>query len=201
MVYDLRVSGGRAYRNIEVAPPKADPRNASNARHPNPTREKAGEYKAHYNWTLFMSPRTDSRLRQAHDRRQTHTGDSPIYSLSIPSASSPTVFAGVENGVYQLDFTSILDRYPDPVFAPTIERTQRGEIDVKTSWNPNGDVMNLSMYDKTDETSLGMNLWTQAGVGLYKGAVASLDERWRDPSEVDHFARRPSRWPTPGARR
>ncbi|KAF2812115.1 uncharacterized protein BDZ99DRAFT_496630 [Mytilinidion resinicola] len=194
MVYDLRVSGGRAYHNIEVPP---STQRHYNTRHPRATKPKVEKKSdAHYNWNVFLNPRGVNQFRAQHGRRShnnRYERDSPVYTLSLPSPSSPTLFAGVEDAVIQLDFTGILDAHPDPVFASTIERTQRGEISVKKSWNPRGDVMNFGMYDKTDENALGMNLWVQAGVGLYKGTATGLDDRWRDPSQVDPLPQRSNR--------
>lgn len=44
-------------------------------------------------------------------RRARHTGSyrGPIYTLSSPSPSSPTIYAGVVDGVYRLDFASTDD--------------------------------------------------------------------------------------------
>ncbi|KAF2488459.1 hypothetical protein BU16DRAFT_520608 [Lophium mytilinum] len=193
MVYDLRVSGGRSYYNIEVPPTTQRHHKARNPRATRPKMEKKSD--AHYNWNVFLNPRGVNQFRAQNSRRShnRYERDSPVYTLSLPSPSSPTLFAGVEDAVIQLDFTAILDVHPDPFFASTLERTQRGEINVKKSWNPRGDVMNFGMYDKTDQTAFGMNLWVQAGVGHYQGTAPGLDDRWRDPSQVDPTPQRSNR--------
>jgi hypothetical protein len=88
------------------------------------------------------------------------------------------LFAGVENNIVELDFVSMLDKHPDPLFAHGLVRDPRGNINVARSWNPKGDVLNFAMVEHTKTTRLR----TQAGVGKYAGVLAGYDERWRDGS-------------------
>lgn len=175
-VFDLRVSGGRAYHHIDVPCPK------SSVRRQPPKAPAAGHSKqawrsARYSWNIFLNP------RNGHHARLRST-ESPIYSLSLPSPHSASIFAGVENAIVQFDFVSMLDRHPDPIFAPALERSRHSEqIDVKRSWNPRKDVLNLGMFEQVPETG-GMRLLVQAGIGQYRGSVEGLDERWTDPSTV-----------------
>lgn len=183
-VFDLRVGGGRAYHHLDVpvtATTKPSQSRHSNRHHvPHSHPAKAS---THYGWNLFLNPRNSSVPRQ-HQRSSHRSADSPIYSLSLPSSSSPTLFAGVENNVVQLDFVSVLDAHPDPLFAPALERFHRtGQIDVKSSWNPRHDVLQLAMYGQSAENGGAVQLMVQAGVGKYRGEMGrGLDERWRDPA-------------------
>ena len=81
----------------------------------------------------------------------------------------------------ELNFTSMLDKHPDPVFSRGIVRDQRGIVNIIKSWNPKHDVLNFAMYEHA--ASAGMRLRTQAGIGLYNGQLPGYDERWRDSGE------------------
>ncbi|KPI40896.1 uncharacterized protein AB675_10861 [Cyphellophora attinorum] len=55
----------------------------------------------------FQSLRTSLPPATTHNNTVPYSGS--IYSLSIPSPTSPTIYAGIENHVLQLDFTSTDD--------------------------------------------------------------------------------------------
>ena len=76
--------------------------------------------------------------------------ESSVYSLASPSSSSPYLYAGVENAVLELAFTSILDKHPDPTyFAPW--RPQKGGKE--DNWRSK-EVLDLAMYDQTPDMKL-----------------------------------------------
>jgi hypothetical protein len=129
-------------------------------------------------WNLFLNPRNQIQQNQRWQRAASRATESPVYSLSSPSPSSPSLFAGVENNIVELDFVSMLDKHPDPIFAHGLVRDHRGNINVARSWNPKGDVLNFAMVEHTKT----MRLRTQAGVGKYAGVIAGYDERWREGS-------------------
>jgi WD40 repeat protein len=161
--WDLRVSGGRRYHYTDLSSTNAASQSATSRNE----------------WNLFLNPRNQPQQQQRNSRwRDTRSTESPVYSLSSPSPTSPTLFAGVENNVVELSFISMLDKHPDPIYAHGLVRDQRGNINITRSWNPKGDVLNFAMYDHSRTGEL--RLKTQAGVGLYRGALAGFDERWRD---------------------
>ncbi|KAF2423719.1 hypothetical protein EJ08DRAFT_652601 [Tothia fuscella] len=164
--WDLRVSGGRCYHytDLNVAETQSRPTESSQN-----------------GWNLFLNPRNTLQVnggRGGPRWRRDRATESPVYSLSTPSSTSPTLFAGVENNVVELDFVSMLDKHPDPIFKNGITRDQRGNINVNRSWNPKGDVLNFAMYEQAKSGDL--RLKTQAGVGLYQSTLKGYDERWRD---------------------
>jgi WD40 repeat protein len=163
--FDLRVSGGRTYHYTDVGSSPDSPKSKD-------TSKKSG-------WNLFLNPRNNINPTSSRWQRSRAT-ESPVYSLSSPSATSPTLFAGVENNVVELDFISMLDKHPDPIFAHGLARDQRGNINIVKSWNPKGDVLNFAMYDHS-KTGFA-RLRTQAGIGKYTGVIDGLDERWRESS-------------------
>lgn len=173
--FDMRVAGGRAFQYAHVG-------SASGNKCDHQDKDtSAGWHNNRYGWNLFLNPRNQTRHNQRrNDRRSTN---SPVYALSSPSPFSPTIYAGVENNVVQLDFTSIADGHPDPMFQHSLVRMGKHKaINLQKSWNPRGDVLNLAAYEQS--TNGAMRLRVQVGVGKYEGALSGWDERWRDSSDI-----------------
>jgi hypothetical protein len=198
-VFDLRVSGSRAYRSLSVSTQSSQtlkPNSMTGDFTSNKiVRETVGrDAKATTvmdGWNLFLHPRgqQDTRPRMHNSRVDF---DSPIYSLSIPSATSPSLYAGVEGSVRVIDFHSVTDAHPDLRFDNAIERhADSGLIDIKKSYNPFDNVLDLGMYEQGNEQSLRMKLYVQghvddglreSGAGKDQEGLGDLDERWKDPS-------------------
>lgn len=96
---------------------------------------------------------------------------SPVYSLSSPSTYSPTIYAGLEGRLVEIDVVDVYDRFPDPVF-----NIPANVEDVKALWDPNGKALELAGYDQTS------NKLMKQMVGLKKAANSpagtGLDGRW-----------------------
>lgn len=185
-VFDLRITGGRAYHYLDAAvrtPDSLDllqiggPAKQDGLHTPPQSNDCA--------WNLFINPRNRVSGRSGSVRQQSwnnrRSTESPIYSLSSPSPASPSLFAGVENNIVEFNIVSMLDRHPDPVFEPGVKRKGR-HIDVKGTWNPHGDVLNLAMYEQSATAALRLRV--QTGAGILPGTIPGYDERWRDSSEV-----------------
>lgn len=187
--FDLRMSGGQArYHEAHLT--------GKDRSHPHRrgTKHKDSDAQSAAGWNLFLDPRDEARaMRQSlpsrFGRGRGHGGRnirppfrvSPIYSLSSPSPCSPSMFAGLENRVVQIDLTSMVDQHPDPIFECGLVRQQEnGKIDVVKTWDPAGDVLNLAMFEHHDEVNIG--LMSQAGAedALKREMwVGGYDERWR----------------------
>ncbi len=77
----------------------------------------------------------------------------------------------------------MLDQYPDPVFGHRIQRNGNGRLDIEKTWNPFGQVVQLSMYNHTGRAALML----QKPVGTLtdcQSAISDLDERWYDIGAV-----------------
>ncbi|KAF2866973.1 hypothetical protein BDV95DRAFT_611258 [Massariosphaeria phaeospora] len=196
-VFDLRLSGSHAYHTIRLSaqqPPKSKAKSFSfesivfGEDTKTITSISGG-------WNLYLNPRNPDRhrVRTPHARPHRTTEDSPIYSLSIPSPMSPNIYAGREGSITSLTFLSVADPHPDPLLSSAIQRfPDTNAIDIKSSYDPSDDVMNLGMYEQGDEQHLGMQLMIQDSVGMgvvksaeqrNEGRFRGLDERWKDPSE------------------
>ncbi|KAK4893901.1 hypothetical protein LTR27_007707 [Elasticomyces elasticus] len=137
-------------------------------------------------WNLFLKPHhnTSSSSTSAAGRRGSYysrsSHESSVYSLASSSPSSPFMYAGVENAVLELGFTSALDRHQDPAFF------QPWHVSRKEKRDSNGNEgLDLAMYD---QTAGNVKLFTQRSVGetrrlngytLDDPTVEGLDERWR----------------------
>ncbi|OAP58207.1 hypothetical protein AYL99_07297 [Fonsecaea erecta] len=97
--FDLRMPGARAYSYLD-----ARPRPPQTIKRPTPQRDI----------NIFLTPTVNigERLWEPlprHPRKRSQRYRGSVYSLSSPSSSSPTIFAGIENHVLQLDFISTDD--------------------------------------------------------------------------------------------
>ncbi|KIW02530.1 uncharacterized protein PV09_06328 [Verruconis gallopava] len=162
--FDIRVPGGRMYHYAD----------SSNWRKRKVESALSGSQDT--GWNVFLNPRNE--IQQRWSRASARATESPVYSLSTPSSVSATLFAGVENHIVELDFISMLDKHPNPIFSRSIVRDQQGNINVAKSWNPKHDVLNFAMYEHSPDNAI--KLKTQAGVGSYAGQIKGYDERWRD---------------------
>lgn len=188
-VFDVRLSGNCAYESIPVPRASSLPNGQSSFRLHAPPNFPSKQ--PNTGWNLYTSPRS------VRPRLQ----NSSVYSLSLPSPTSPFLYAGIEDAVIEFAFTSVLDRHPDPMFTPTLSYSEQdGSIDVVKSWDPEGDVVNMGMYEWSDRSAgVGMQLVNQASVkrtaAYWKGKdktanigadvenKKALDERWRAPSD------------------
>lgn len=185
--FDLRVSGGRAYdyTKIRATKPRVPPRQNENE-----LDVGSGD------WNLFLGPRAQEpfgwggfssrrtyRHRHYWRREDQRAADSPIYSLRSPSPCSPSLFAGLEGRIVQIDFTSTTDRYPDPIFEDSlfIDRHE-GCVNGFMTWNRRGEVIDLAMYEHNPTGAV--HLKKQAPVGDEDSGISGLDPRWRSSGAI-----------------
>lgn len=177
-VFDLRMPGGKAYHSIDLTPcSQTSSRNPATPPSPDGGVCCDLHYEHKYDrrdWNLFLNPRGPAFYRLGTRR----SSESPVYSLSSPSACSPFLFAGIENNLVQFDIVSIMDKHPDPIFKYGPKKTMSVDTDVRRKWNPEEDVMRLAMYEQVPMMS--MRLTVQAGVGDLDARVPGWDERWVD---------------------
>ena len=194
--FDLRISGGRAYHYLDTFSTGPTLPNGSShlpdeeiqminegvSSRPKKSNDKIG-------WNLFLNPREmHAAPGRGHSTWSSRRSvESPVYSLSMPSSSSPTLFAGVENAVVQLDFASVLDRHPDPVHANGMKLDVSGAVNVKHTWNIKSDVLNLAMYEQMHgEGGEAMRLKVQKSLEskTWDRRPTGLDDRWKDSSHL-----------------
>lgn len=132
-------------------------------------------------WNIFARRARSRNLRSE---------DSPVYSLSRPSAASPMLYAGLEDRVIEINFTSIMDHNPDPMFlgSSSIRRSKAVENPLRF-WSSGGtQYMNLTMYERTDNVPTlleqrHLNTFKDRN-RVYSATLASpgYDVRWQSVS-------------------
>jgi hypothetical protein len=146
--FDLRMPGARAYSYLDAATPPGQISTSQRIFHPRdsdarPSGNDLSTFPREREINIFLSLHIPPvrRLwqplpRRVDSRLPRYRGS--IYSLSAPSAFSPTVFAGIENEVIQLDFKST-----DDVTGARSKFFEHGA----TTANPDN-VLNLSCYER-----------------------------------------------------
>lgn len=143
-------------------------------------------------WNLFLKPNSATYPgRGGGNNWARRSAESSIYSLTSPSSTSPHIYAGVENAVVEIAFTSLLDERPDPAFFdhnPTFKNRNHHQWDSSGGIKA-GEILSLAMYEPES-----VNLISQRGVGemrrLNRGVkeegwkrsdcfLEGLDERWK----------------------
>jgi hypothetical protein len=190
-VFDLRLSGTHAYHTVSLGL-KAKNNIRSQDYTYNAVVNNTGHHRATITggWNVYLNPRSPpnrSAYREDYWRRGQ---DSPVYSLSIPSATSPNIYAGLEGVVQSLTFHSITDPHPDTTLSQSVVRfPDSGTVNIESSNDPQGEALNLGMYEQGTEEGLGMQLFVQDGVKtsvvqnkkrMEAAKVNDLDERWKD---------------------
>jgi len=142
-MFDIRMTGGRVYSY----------RNAVSNQDSIELSSGAGETTD--GWSMFLHPGDSASLSntRGHARRSSLTssvGDartsaSPVYSLSSPSAYSPSIFVGLEAQVTQVDMVDVFDKHSDPIF----DAHQSKTVGQKWFWDPNNNSRNLAYYEHT----------------------------------------------------
>ncbi|KAI4847836.1 hypothetical protein E4T44_04283 [Aureobasidium sp. EXF-8845] len=164
-MFDLRMSGGSIYDYAGAS----DTNDSSTG-----------------DWNVFINPRdryVNSTWRGPNSwiRR---SAEGSVYNLSSPSPTSPFIFAGVENAVVEFNFSSVLDKHPDPAFLGSSSKAKGRRDNTPSYLQHKKDVLNLAMYSQgTDGSREGMKLRTQRSVEETLGQdinTAGLDERWKE---------------------
>lgn len=154
-VFDLRLSGSHAYSSTTLSSPT--PNSTSQEVASNTPANGARKYPlpATSDWNVYLSPRIPPKRNAYREDYWRGGQDSPIYSLSIPSPTSPNIYAGLEGAIQSLTFHSIADPHTDPLLSQSIVRfADSGAVDVRSSYDPQGDALNLGMYEQGSELLL-----------------------------------------------
>lgn len=185
-VFDLRL-GSKAYSYLDATDPIPDDEPWRRGRHAGKTKD----------WSLFLKPHSATYSgRGGGNNWARRSAESSIYSLTSPSPTSPHIYAGVENAVVEMAFTSILDAHPDPVyFQPSQQRrTQHRKPERRHSFHADvgiiggmrsKEILDLAMYDQTTDMklctqrSVGETLRLREELGRGEGVVEGKDERWK----------------------
>ena len=139
-VFDLRISGGRAYSYLDISTAPQGKALESDA---TGWTQEGSMSASGSGWNIFSHEHKTSRGSQRQSQ-------SPVYSLSRPSESSPSLYAGLENRVVHFNFTGALDKHPDPLFrlSRRTGRDGREVEDLRDTWYPHhSSYRNLAIYE------------------------------------------------------
>ena len=137
--YDLRLPGMRPYSHNNT--PSGSPRPQSRSEHSGTPRPSSPQLSGR-DVNIFVAPRVNTRPRtwfpvsQSASRNERYRG--AIYSLSSPSPTSSTIYAGITDHVMQLDFVSTDDIYKDG--------TLPSNLDIPRA--PDTNMLHLSCYER-----------------------------------------------------
>lgn len=178
-IFDLRLPGGKVYYAADLEPCISSNNTLISSIAPS---RATSSFCCQYhrdarlnrrNYNLFLHT-NNGGWRGRKTRAMRRTSDTPIYTLSSPSPCSPTVFAGVENDILQIDIVSVVDRHPDPIYQ-NMRKWIGNENKVNQKWNPQSDVIQLALYEHHQRTpTFKMQQEVDHAIGLRKG----WDERW-----------------------
>ena len=178
-VFDLRLPGGKVYYAADLDPCVLK----KNAPIPSISSSAAissfcCQYHRDARWNrhsynLFLRVKNGAG-RGRKPRVMWRDRDTPVYSLSSPSSCSPTIFAGIENDIVQIDIVSVMDRDPDPIYQDK-RKWIRNENNVSKRWNPQSNVIRMALYEHQDgNVILNVQQEVDHAIGLRQG----WDERW-----------------------
>ena len=167
-VFDLRMPGSGLYSSASNGQSTAASHGMGNHKKPR------DQEKSRLNWNTFL-PTTNKSFSRS-------TNDSSVYALSKPSQCSPTLYAGLQNTIVQIDIVSIMDQNPDSIF--NYEPTMSGNsLDVRAKWDQEGKVSCLPMYEHNDGA---ITLMRQKPVDYYaQSNIKGWDERWEGKTLPD----------------
>lgn len=162
-IFDVRVTGGRNYAYQNVINQSLD--NKTNGS---------------LIWLKPCSNRQYSNgkyLPQGRERwrRDWALAKSPVYSVSSPSPYSPFIYAGIENNVVELAFTSWTDKMSDPIFRPLLDRSSPNFK--KQEQETFRDVLSFPMNDEENGRPRLFRQKTLAETVRGSG-IEGYDERW-----------------------
>lgn len=191
--YDLRMGGAKPY-SYQSLPQLRRPRFNESKQHQDiqfisPASLMQREINIFLAPLITMRPYVWSPISRP-DRRRCERYRGAIYTLSSPSSSSPTIYAGISNHIIQLDFVSMDDMFRGRAVDPLLH--------IRPDVNP--DVIDLSCYERprsdhpsTDEVVLRNQKSWQSIIQTPRreGAIPcrrlsepqeGWDERWHLPS-------------------
>lgn len=191
-IFDLRMDKPYSYLDAQV-------QNQS-TQIPNGTKTDKSQ-RPRKDFSLFLSAKTPAAYTRNHTpRRRPGAYRGPIYTMSTPSLSSPTVYTGIVDHVLRLDFAST-----DDLTGPAKEWYSHNldlgiNMGTPRSAPASEDVMNLAGYERPDPDDLTTTsklrtqhrwFWPREGEnGHHDMGDTGWDRRWEDLEEPGAWRRR-----------
>lgn len=112
-IFDLRMQNTYSYLDAKISHPQSSPSSSKDTtKYSRNSIQPTTTTFAHTDFSIFLSHRPPNTITPSHGRRRprpTRPYRGAIYTMSSPSPSSPTVYAGISDAVFRLDFASTDD--------------------------------------------------------------------------------------------
>jgi hypothetical protein len=191
--FDFRMPGAKVYSYLNAGTSQSrastSEHSASDARERGPVDEAVDRQ-----LNIFLAIRVQCPMRLWQPLPKQHQNHLPryrgaVYSLTAPSPASPTVYAGVENHVIQLDFVSSDDirkgRQPLSVLGLHARKSDKEQI------------LNLSCYERPrpgHESTDSVLLRNQVSWDRSMAEDGMVENGWDDRWRLATWDRRSSSW-------
>lgn len=158
-IFDLRMCNSYSYLGARLPSAASRTSKPTSTNGPNPSKPSIIS-RPRKDFSLFLSYNPPSTVPpESHTRpRRRNPYRGPIYTMSSPSPSSPTVYTGIVDGVVRLDFVSTDDltgaskEWYSHNLALDIDTDQAPTK--RSSWMLPGEVLDLSGYDHLEPYDL-----------------------------------------------
>lgn len=201
-MFDMRMPGKYDHLETGINPPQRRRSSANNYSKEYSMKEKGLQTPyPNKDISLFLSSRPPSIHSRASLLREPHRYRGPIYTMSMPSSSSSTVYVGVEAGILRLDM-ACTDDLTGPLGSWYRQNISLGY----NSENPVHKPFELSCYERPwlEDQGRGVRLMMQEPLSLaleqQDEKVRGWDRRWFQPW-VAHNRRLRGPWRRPSEAR
>ncbi|KGO67136.1 hypothetical protein PITC_020420 [Penicillium italicum] len=200
-IFDLRMCNTYSYLDAQVPASQAEGTQTPKNTKVNGTTRTKANHKPKKGFSIFLSyppPPTFPQQTPAPARtRQRGPYRGPIYTMSSPSPSSPTVYAGIVDGVVQLDFAST-DDLTGPQkewYEYNLDLGVNMGLEVSPRWN--AEAFNLAGYERPDDDDFAttsklrnQRAFADLGLGDMAETHTGWDCRWETLEEPGAWRRR-----------
>lgn len=174
-VYDLRMACGKPYQATKIDPRPLDTYPTLPYNFSSPTAARCYKYMTS---NFPLQHRCKYHLYCDNDHKSSNPllqrRYSPIFSLSSPSPSSPTFFAGVRGEIIQCDVVSVMDDHPDPIFRNGL-KCAGTQADAEAKWDPHHDSFRMTLVELQESRC---RVTAQNSIRFAYGRQEGWDERW-----------------------
>ncbi|CAG8106348.1 unnamed protein product [Penicillium olsonii] len=192
-IFDLRMCN--TYNYLDAQTPVSRRQSLDVPKNP---MDRAKTKRPQNGFSIFLSNQPPLPFGRAPNRRQRISYRGPIYTMSSPSPSSPTVYTGIVDSVVRLDFAST-----DDLTGPRNEWFKDNlDLGLSTGPEPSSDFnmvpLNLAGYERPDEDDLSttsvlrrqQEFWKATPTDTGFETSAGWDRRWEGLEEPGAWRRR-----------
>jgi hypothetical protein len=199
-IFDLRMCNTYSYLDAQVSISRSQSTNGTKKKNPNTAPNTDTTNRPRNAFSMFLSHQPPPPFPQQAPVRNRQRGQyrGPIYTMSSPSLSSPTVYTGVVDGIVRLDFAST-----DDLSGPRRDWYENNlDLGINTGPAPstdlNSEAFNLAGYERphADDFSTTSKLrnqrafWDAGPVDGEPEDTTGWDHRWEHLEEPGAWRQR-----------